>query len=174
MQLQQFERLRFFTGQALTAGDLQREQDYHRNKARLQNRFLHGWGVVSGLKISVDQSAVVVSPGLALDCAGNELILVTEERVSLSGLKDRRYITIRYVELPTGQVPSPSGEVEYSRIKEAVAVQLSLTNPQAGHRAFPCGGPGCGQSHELCLGSVSQRGSRWRVTPVKLSVLCRR
>ncbi len=53
--LRQFERSRFFTGQVLTADDLQREQDYHRDKARLHNRFLHGWGVVAGLMVSIDQ-----------------------------------------------------------------------------------------------------------------------
>lgn len=169
MQLRQFERSRFFTGQMLTAEDLQREQDYHRDKARLHNRFLHGWGVVAGLRVSIDQGAVVVvAPGLALDCAGNELILPTEERVSLSALTGRQYVTIRYVELPTVQIPSPSGEVEVSRIKEAVVVQVLSTNPQAGHSALPSGGPGCGQSHELCLASISQRGSRWRITPVKV------
>jgi hypothetical protein len=167
VQLRQFERSRFFTGQLLTADDLQREQDYHRDKARLHNRFLHGWGVVAGLRVSVDQGAVVVASGLALDCAGNELILPTEERVSLFGLTGRQYVTIRYVELPTAQIPSPSGEVEVSRIKEAVVLRVLSTNPQAGHSAFPSGGPGCGQSHELCLASISQRGSRWRVTPVK-------
>ncbi len=168
MQLRLFERSRFFTGQLLTANDLQREQDYHRDKARQHNRFLHGWGVVAGLKVSVDQGAVVVAPGLALDCAGNELILATEERVSLSGLTGRHYVTIRYIELPTAQIPSPSGEVEVSRIKEAVALRVLSTNPQAGHSALPSGGPGCGQSHELCLASISRLGSRWRVTPVKV------
>ena len=167
MQLRQFERSRFFTGQVLTADDLQREQDYHRDKARLHNRFLHGWGVVAGLTVSLDQGVVVVAPGLALDCAGNELILPTEERVSLSGLTGRQYVTIRYVELPTAQIPSLSSEVEVSRIKEAVVLRVLSTNPQAGHSTLPSGGPGCGQSHELCLASISQRGSRWRVTPVK-------
>ncbi len=168
MQLRQFERSRFFTGLVLTADDLQQEQGYHRDKARLHNRFLHGWGVVAGLRVSVDQGTVVVAPGLALDCAGNELILHTEERVSLSGLTGRQYVTIRYVELPTAQIPSPSGEVEVPRIKEAVVLRILSTNLQVGHRAFSYGGPGCGQSHELCLASISQRGSRWRVTPVKV------
>ena len=167
MPLRQFERSRFFTGQVLTADDLRREQDYHRDKARLHNRFLHGWGVVAGLRVSVDQGAVVVAPGLALDCAGNELILPTEERVSLSGLTGRQYVTIRYVELPTAKISSSSGEVEVSRIKEAVVLRVLSTNPQVGHSAIPSGGPGCGQSHEFCLASISQRGSRWRVTPVK-------
>ena len=169
MQLRQFERSRFFAGQLLTADDLQREQDYHRDKARLHNRFLHGWGVVDGLRVSVDQGAVVVAPGLALDCAGNELILPTEERVSLSGLTGRKYVTIRYVELPTARDSiTKRGSGKFSRIKEAVVVQVLSTNPQAGHSALPSGGPGCGQSHELCLASMSQRGSHWRVTPVKV------
>ena len=47
MPLRQFERSQFFTGQVLTADDLQREQDYHRDKARLHNRFMYGWGVVA-------------------------------------------------------------------------------------------------------------------------------
>jgi hypothetical protein len=34
VQLRQFERSRFFTGQLLTADDLQREQDYHRGKTK--------------------------------------------------------------------------------------------------------------------------------------------
>jgi hypothetical protein len=170
VSLTQFERLRFFTGQVLGTDDLQREQDYHRDKARLHNRFLHGWGVVTGLSVRVNQGAIVVAPGLALDCAGNELVLSTEERVSLSGLTGRQYVTIRYVEVPSAEVPSPSGQLEASRIKEAVAVQVSLTNPQAGHGALPAGGPGCGQSHGLCLAYISRRGSRWRVTPVKASV----
>ena len=58
-----------------------------------------------GLTVSLDQGVVVVAPGLALDCAGNELILPTEERVSLSGLTGRQYVTIRYVELPTATDP---------------------------------------------------------------------
>ncbi len=170
MQFRQFERARFFAGQTPTADDLQREQDYHRDKARLRNRSLHGWGVVAGLKVAIDQGAVIVAPGLALDCAGNELILPAAERIALSGLAGRRYVTIRYVELPTAQTPAPGGEVEVSRIREAVIVQVSPANPQAGHRAFPPGGPGCGQSHELCLASVSRHGSRWRVTPVRASI----
>jgi hypothetical protein len=174
VQLRQLERPHFFTGKLLTAEDLQREQDYHRNKVRLHNRFLHGWGVVAGLRVSLDKGAVVVAPGLALDCAGNELVLPCEERISLSALAGRRHVTIRYIELPVGQISSPSGEVEPSYIKEAVAVELSTGSPLAGHSGLRAGGPGCGASHALCLATISQRGSRWRVTPVHVSPRCRR
>jgi len=174
VQLRQLERPHFFTGKLLIAEDLQREQDYHRNKVRLHNRFLHGWGVVAGLRVSLDKGAVVVAPGLALDCAGNELVLPCEERISLSTLAGRRYLTIRYIELPIGQMPSPRGEVEPSHFKEAVAVELSSGSPLAGHNNLRVGGPGCGTSHSLCLATITQRGSRWRITPVQVRARCRR
>jgi len=174
VQLPQLERPHFFTGKLLTAEDLQREQEYHRHKARLHNRFLHGSGVVSGLRVSLDRGAVVVAPGLALDCAGNELVLPCEERISLSASAGRRYVTIRYIERPIGQIPSPSGEVEPSHFKEAVAIEFSSASPLAGHRGLHAGRPGCGTGHPLCLATISQRGSRWRVAPFQVSARVRR
>ena len=44
------ERVAFFPGQMLTAVDLTAEQDHVREKLRRHNRFLHGWGVVSGIR----------------------------------------------------------------------------------------------------------------------------
>lgn len=174
MHLRQLERPHFFTGKLLTAEDFQREQDYHRNKVRLHNRFLHGWGVVAGLRVSLDRGDVIVTPGLALDCAGNELVLPCEERISLSTLAGRRYVTIRYIELPIGTMPSPGGEVEPSHFKEAVAVELSSSSPLAGHCGLHAERQGCGTSHALCLAIISQRGSRWRITPVQVRAGCRR
>ncbi len=81
-------RLRYFHGQPLSALDLRREQGYHREKARLHNRLLHGWGVVCGLDVEVaprregaecepdpTQAEVIVMPGVALDCQGNEIVV---------------------------------------------------------------------------------------------------
>jgi len=47
----QFDRLRYFYGQMLHARDLQAEQAYFREKLKLHNRCLHGWGVVCGLDV---------------------------------------------------------------------------------------------------------------------------
>src|SRR3981189_3642305 len=72
------DRLRFFDGQLLTAKDFQAEQDYQIAKRRLHNRMLHGVGVVNGLAVSVDDgtgTVVLVSPGFALDCNGNEILV---------------------------------------------------------------------------------------------------
>lgn len=173
-QYRPFERPRFFTGRLLAADDLQREQDYFRDKARLRNRFLHGWGIVTGLGVSLDQGAVVVSPGLALDCAGNELVLPEPAHASLQGLAGRHYVTLRYVELPVGQMPAPNGGTEASAIRESVDVELAASDPMAGHGAFAAGGPGCGQAHALCLAIVSPRGTRWRLTSLRRQVLRRR
>jgi hypothetical protein len=46
-----FTRLRYFHGQMLVANDLQTEQDYFREKLKMHNRCLHGYGTVCGLKV---------------------------------------------------------------------------------------------------------------------------
>jgi hypothetical protein len=174
-QFRQLERPRFFTGQLLTADDFQQEQDYFRDKSRLHNRFLHGWGIVAGLDVTVDQgTTVAVSPGLALDCAGNELVLPEPERISLSGLAGRHYVTIQYLEIPVGQEPPLQGEPEFSRVREAGRVELACANPAAGHSGMGPGSPGCGQSHALCLATINQHGTHWRVAPAKRNVLHRK
>ena len=173
-QYQQLERPRFFAGQLLTAADLQQEQDYLLARSRRRNRFLHGWGIVSGLDVGIDTgTTVTVAPGLALDCAGNELVLPVPERLTLAGLTGRHYVTIQYLELLVGPQPTPRGDSEFSRVREAVRVELACANPAAGHSGMGPGSPGCGQEHALCLATLSQHGTHWRVAPAKRSVLRR-
>lgn len=69
-------RVHYFTGQLLTPEDLQAEQDYHRRMRYLHNRLL-GQGIVDGLEVTAgDGSTIVVSPGMAVDGLGRELVLV--------------------------------------------------------------------------------------------------
>jgi hypothetical protein len=72
-------RVRFFDGQLLTAGDLKAEQAYQIEKRKLQNRLLHGAGVAAGLEVSDDDSgtAIIVSPGIAIDGMATRLVLAT-------------------------------------------------------------------------------------------------
>lgn len=53
-----FERLNYFYGQMLGAADFRSEQAYFREKLKLHNRCLHGYGVVCGLEVTpvVDES----------------------------------------------------------------------------------------------------------------------
>jgi hypothetical protein len=69
-------RPRFFSGQLLTQEDLQLVVDYVVGKNRLRNRFLFGEGVVSGLNVTCPPcgtGTVIVAPGYALDCCGNDI-----------------------------------------------------------------------------------------------------
>jgi hypothetical protein len=76
-------RVNYFHGQLLTPEDLQAEQDYHRKMRYLHNRLL-GHGVVHGLDVTVgDGSTVVVTPGLAIDPCGREIVLSDELRIAV-------------------------------------------------------------------------------------------
>ena len=75
------ERLRYFMGRHLTARDFCDEQAYHRSHRLFHNRILHGWGVVCGLEIKPHRDErcaldyVEVSPGVAIDCCGREVVV---------------------------------------------------------------------------------------------------
>jgi hypothetical protein len=45
----QLKRVKYHHGMLLSAKDLTAEQEYFLERQRRHNRYLHGWGVVSGL-----------------------------------------------------------------------------------------------------------------------------
>jgi hypothetical protein len=73
-----FTRPLFFSGQLLTEDDLRALVDYAVGKNRLHNRMLFGEGVVCGLLVTCDPcdcGKVIVQPGYALDCCGNDIVV---------------------------------------------------------------------------------------------------
>src|SRR5262250_196441 len=83
------ERVRYYPRQLLTEVDMSTEQDYFRQKARRQNRFLHGWGVVCGMEVkaSPDKSRpwqVLVCPGYAVGPQGDEIRIAEAVAVDLA------------------------------------------------------------------------------------------
>ena len=75
-----FSRPRFFAGQLLTEDDLEQITGYQNAKRRLTNRHLFGTGVVCGLEVKAlaqpkTAGDLIVSPGYALDCCGNDIVL---------------------------------------------------------------------------------------------------
>jgi len=100
------ERLNYFNGQRLQASDLKTEQDYHVRVRRWLNRSLYTAGIASGLGVRKVPGAprVRIDPGLALDSAGREIILVDEREETVPGSHDETnkpialYLTIRYSE----------------------------------------------------------------------------
>jgi hypothetical protein len=70
----ELERVNYFQGQLLSVADLQVEQEYFLARLRRHNRYMLGWGVVSGLTVTTASSTeFIVEPGLAVDCVGNEI-----------------------------------------------------------------------------------------------------
>ena len=76
-----FERNNYFYGKRMTARDFQDEQCYFNEKRWLINRTVHGWGVVCGLDVipTEDNNKVEVTPGLAIDCCGREILVCGDE-----------------------------------------------------------------------------------------------
>ena len=81
-----FERNNYFHGKTLSARDLFAEQRYFNEKRWLINRAVIGWGVVCGLEIKVEGDCLSVTPGLALDCCGREVLVCERETVHVQTL----------------------------------------------------------------------------------------
>jgi hypothetical protein len=158
-----FKRVRPFDGMLLTAEDFLLEQTYFREKIKLHNR-LHGYGVVCGLEIKAKASSdsndrsdpnVIVAPGMALDCNGNEIIVCEEHTVNLeehikdlfykssadcpqggSGNNEKTlYIGIKYHEIPDDpEAVYASGcgceekRCEFSRVREGYCIEIFAQN----------------------------------------------
>jgi hypothetical protein len=70
-----YQAVAYHYGMLLGVDDFNADQASHRGKVRLHNAWLHGYGVVWGLRVSIDtdRGELRVEPGLALDGAGREL-----------------------------------------------------------------------------------------------------
>ncbi|WP_222850437.1 tail fiber domain-containing protein [Paenibacillus tengchongensis] len=66
----EFKRMNYFDGLFLNAADYSLDQDFYLRLQRLHNRYLHTWGIVTGLKVQAlpgKDMQVQVSEGLALN-----------------------------------------------------------------------------------------------------------
>lgn len=156
-----FERLRYFPGRVLTAADFALEQDYLRGKQKLHNRALHGFGIVSGLRVSVESGKVVVSAGLALDCEGNELVVGSDETLTdpPAGWQTA-YVNSRFVEQELGQEATTK---EATIIREVAVLEFSEQNCNYKHRHLRGRWLSCGNCHPLTIARLRRSAGGWRV-----------
>lgn len=163
------KRTRYFPGRILTAEDFIREQTYFLDRARRHNRFLHGWGVISGLEVGLTAiDEVQVSPGIAIDCAGNEIAVPTPACIKINSAKARWFVALRYTQIEEGMIPAPgAADPQASLIRESFEVVLLETDPSRRHQAMGPGTPGCGKAHPLCLAALTQGPAGWSLMPVK-------
>nr|MBA2431464.1 hypothetical protein [Chthoniobacterales bacterium] len=80
-QLEPVERIRFFPGYLLRPEDFETEQDYLRGRQRRHNLLLHGVGIVCGLEVTAGEAGSTVSPGMAIDAGGDEIIVSVPQLV---------------------------------------------------------------------------------------------
>lgn len=91
-------RLNYFDHQFLRVDDFTDEQAYHLGMRRAHNRLLHAPGVAMGLAVAHAGSALTVSPGVALDGEGREIVLTEPVELVAPPDAQRAWVTIAYDE----------------------------------------------------------------------------
>jgi hypothetical protein len=170
------KRLRFFTGQILTAESFELEQKYFREKLKRHNRALHGFGIVSGLKVIVEAGQIIIEPGLALDCQGNELVIGNAVVVSpVTCDWPSAYVQLGFAEEYTDLIPATGLAAptmteafqldvkEASTITESCELVLAEDNSNRGHRHLRARWLACGQPHALTIAKLKRSSQGWRV-----------
>lgn len=158
------ERPRFFTGKLVTTNDLALEQEYFLEKLKRHNRSLHGFGIVSGLKVTTDSGRIVVDAGMALDCRGNELVIQNLQMLSPPATSESwrtAYVNIRYAEDSVGA--AASSEAEASRIRESFEIVIGPENCNRGHRHVRARWLSCGAPHALTIAKLKHNSQGWRI-----------
>jgi hypothetical protein len=152
------KRLTYYFGQLLGADDFRDEQNYFLRKHRRHNQKLHGYGIVTGLDVTVNgkgaDATLVVSPGYAIDPYGNELIVNTAICVKVGDRPSPQFVSLEYIERLTDPEPgSPTDPgmadqplLRMSRIAEGVSVSLSSTKSDA-----------------LIVARLSLKGANWQI-----------
>ena len=79
----------FFCGQLLNESDLTAIMNWTKSRLRL-NRYREGWGVVCGLSVRSDldskrEGGIIIGPGYAIDCCGNDLVVCDDLALDLRG-----------------------------------------------------------------------------------------
>jgi hypothetical protein len=162
---QSLKRPRFFPGKLLTPEDLELEQEYFREKFKRHNRSLHGFGIVSGLKITVDAGQIIVGPGLALDCEGNELVIGCAQSMDPSMIAvdwHTAYVNLRFAEQNVDRVSSSTGN-ETSNVTESFELAFATENCNQSHRHLRARWLTCGQAHPLTIAKLKHSSQGWRV-----------
>ena len=170
-----FERNNYFYGKLITVRDSVQEQRFFNEKRRLINRMILGCGVVCGLDVTWDPAAkdLVVSPGLALDCRGRELLVCEPTHIPFEPFeahchcvrekreppRHRYLVCIEYHECPTEVVELPplscdaQERREYNRIRESFRFRVTPCEDQ---QAPPPDCSPCPESSLPCLDRFKQ------------------
>jgi hypothetical protein len=167
------KRNRYFFGRILSAEDFETEQRYFINRQKLHNRFLHGYGVVTGLQVTPSNDgsspAVIVSPGYALDAQGNEIIVSTPQSGPLPEKGEVAYLCIRWAERETDYLPVPGNTTgsqdpaEASAIEEYAILEYECERPSIRQNKPDEEGPGAGNQNGIALARLIKKHGGWKI-----------
>ncbi len=160
-------RPRLFSDKLVTPEDLELQRQYFREKLKGHNRSLHGFGIVSGLKVSVKSGQIVVEPGLALDCEGNELAIETAQAVVAPPIDWRTaFVNVRFVEDDACLVSSPEPAADSNlaaTVTDSFELVVTEENSNRGHRHLRARWLACGRPHVLTIARLRRSSQGWRV-----------
>lgn len=129
------KRLNYFNSQFLVERDFLDEQSYHITMRRLHNRALRSWGVVNGLNVTKSgDRQVSISPGLAVDNAGREIVVLGTQTHAFSptAASVDLYLTLAYRDFrDPADLDNSGGVSDHTRITERPLVTSSTSAPPA-------------------------------------------
>jgi len=158
------KRVNYFSGMLLTAEDLSTDQQYYREKQKMHNRCLHGYGVVCGLEVAMRRGMIHVSPGLGLACTGDEIIVDAPAKVPLPNMRGGAYLTIRFAERESDPVPAPGKDgIVNSRIEESFEIAFEAHDPCHGHAHSRPSRLACGRPHSFPLAKLVRGREGWSI-----------
>lgn len=146
--IKRFTRVLYQTGQLLQASDLQDEQNYFREKLQLHNRLHFGARIMEGFDVISVTEGMIVTPGIAFDCLGREL--VSDDNISVpvpKGVANGLFVLLEHQDFPVASQPSPTNVSGPTRVVEGVLAytgntDLHLTHPHTARGWEACAG-GC-------------------------------
>lgn len=173
------QRNRFFKGKLMKAPEFAMEQAYGIERRRLLTRSLAGWGVVRGLAIRGAKADAAeefcVTPGLAIDCQGREILLCGDtvlddrntfviaancELKSVERLEPGPYVlAIHYAELRFGDAALP-GECCGTETEKNYVCETVLFSLRPLCEDCHCGEPECPKGCECRSGRCSGEHGR--------------
>ena len=137
---QPIKRLNYFTGQFLQKEDFLDEQQYHMAMRRHGNRVLYfGKGILdeSGFRVNdVGTGKIEVTPGIAIDAEGREIVLVTEIEIDLTPLNlqpnSNYVVTVEYNQQARDeQSTNDNDRSDFTRVLEEPEIKVVSPGPQS-------------------------------------------
>jgi hypothetical protein len=125
------KRLNYFTGQFLKENDFKDEQSYHIEALSNHNKYVHSWGIASGLDVSHDKTKkhIILDEGMAIDRSGRQIIL--EKPIKIDIPKESESPVFLIISLRTNET-DPATETDFSgntRILEEPLIEFGQKMP---------------------------------------------